>query len=70
VVADPDRSRFGLEDIYLHPVFARELNYIPQDIGGSNILLTAKILAESAEKTKSKGDFVALLLQKKLFTKE
>jgi hypothetical protein len=45
MITDPDRSRFGLEDIYLHPVFGRELNYIPQEIGGSNILLTAKILA-------------------------
>ena len=47
MVEDPSRSRLGWEDIYLHDIFEGELNYVPRQVTGSNILLSIKTNALS-----------------------
>ena len=46
-VEDPSQSRFSWEEVYLHPLFNKELIDIPRETAGSEILLNIKTSAKS-----------------------
>lgn len=46
-VEDPSKSRLSWEQVYLHPLFNKELIEIPRNVAGGEILLNIKTSATS-----------------------
>lgn len=46
-MVDPKKSRFSWEDVYLNPLFSKDLIGIPREAAGSEIFLTLKTSAKS-----------------------